>query len=78
MLGRLRMSISDCKEAYTKLSKQAFTKKNVITRGLEKVRVGPQFETEPLENAIKDIIGPSWRTSLMKEDEPECKVYVRD
>lgn len=76
MLGRLRMSIADCKKAYMDLAEEAFTPKNFIGQLIGKVAVGPEFETAPLENAIKRIIGKDWQTMLLKEDGPACKVFV--
>lgn len=75
MLGRLKMSISDCKEAYLKFSEQAFTSKNLIAKARGKLSVGPRFETSPLEAAIKDLIGNDWQTKLLKDnDVSACKV----
>ncbi|KAH8911269.1 hypothetical protein BR93DRAFT_965075 [Coniochaeta sp. PMI_546] len=75
MLGRLKMSISDCKEAYLKFSEQAFTSKNLIAKARGKLSVGPRFETSPLEAAIKDLIGNDWQTKLLKDnDASACKV----
>jgi hypothetical protein len=76
MLGRLRMSIADCKAAYKDLAEEAFTPKNFIMQLKEKVAVGPKFKTAPLEAAIRRIIGEDWQTMLLKEDDPACKVLV--
>ncbi|KAI1178341.1 acyl transferase/acyl hydrolase/lysophospholipase [Nemania sp. FL0916] len=76
MLGRLRMSVEDCKEAYMSLGRRAFTPVNFVKRITGKATVGPQFQTEPLENAIKEIIGDDWETKLLKEDDPQCRVSV--
>jgi hypothetical protein len=73
MLGRLRMSIEECKKAYMDLSEEAFTKKNIISQAKEKLMVGPQFKTRPLETAIKSIIGDKWETTLLKDDRSDCR-----
>jgi hypothetical protein len=59
MLGRLRMSIKDCKVAYINLSERTLTKKSFITQAKEKLLVGPKFRTKPLEAAIKSTVGDS-------------------
>jgi hypothetical protein len=74
MLGRLRMSVKDCKAAYINLSERAFTKKNFLGRVTGKFTVGPRFETRPLEDAIKTIIGDEWATMLLKEVDIGCRV----
>lgn len=73
MLGRLRMSIEECKKAYMDLSKIAFTKKNIASQIVGKATVGAQFKTEPLEMAIRSIIGDKWDTMLLRDDRNECK-----
>jgi hypothetical protein len=74
MLGRLRMSIEECKKAYMDLSVETFTKKNIISQAVEMVTVGPRFKTGPLETAIKSIIGSKWETTLLKDDSRDCMV----
>lgn len=83
MLGRLRMSIKECKKAYMTLSQRSFTPKNLITRAVQFPGLGPKFKTKPIEDAIKDVIesardrlgvGPD--EALLREDDAECKVFV--
>lgn len=79
MLGRLRMSVEQCKKAYINLAEDAFTKKNLISQIKEKASIGPQFKTKPLENAIRTIIGAAhenWKEALLQDKRPECKVSV--
>src|ERR1043165_8361656 len=54
MLGRLRMTIEDCIEAYNLLSDKVFEKKThrVTIRG----KLQGRFDTAALENAIKQIL----------------------
>ncbi len=54
MLGRLRMSISDCIDAYLSLSDRVFQKK--AHRVLIKGNLQGRFDSQGLEQAIKDII----------------------
>ena len=81
MLGRLRMPLQKCKDAYMDLSKRAFTPKNIISRIVESPGLGPKFKVEPLEQAIKEIleaarphlrVGPE--EALLYEDNGACKV----
>jgi hypothetical protein len=74
MLGRLRMSIKDCKAAYMRLAERAFTEESLLHRARNTVSVGPRFQTEPLEDAIKTIIGKDWETKLLKDEDTSCRV----
>lgn len=75
MIGRLKMSISNCKEAYLKLSEQAFTSKNWVSEAKDKLALRGRFKTGPLEAAIKSIIGDNWQTLLLNDNDPSaCKV----
>lgn len=76
MLGRLRMSIAECKQAYMDLAEEAFTPKNFFMQKVATATVGPKFQTKPLEDAIKRIIGDNWQSTLLKEDDTRCKVLV--
>jgi hypothetical protein len=85
MLGRLRMSLTDCKEAYMTLSRQAFTPKNIITRTVQLPGLSPKFKIKLIANAVKDIIGSAHERlgagpeeALLKEDDAACKVFVLD
>lgn len=76
MLGRLRLSIEECKNAYTNLARNAFTPKNWASSTAAKVTLGPKFKTAPLEEAIKSLIGDNADAELLKENNPACKVCV--
>src|SRR5205814_1267914 len=54
MLGRLRMTVDECIEAYTSLSDRVFEKKahRVTIRG----NLQGRFDTTALEDAIKQIL----------------------
>jgi hypothetical protein len=81
MLGRLRMPLDKCKEAYMKLSERAFTPKTMFSRAIGGPFLGPKFEVEPLEQAIREIleaahpilgVGPD--EALLYEENGPCKV----
>jgi hypothetical protein len=88
MLGRLHMSLEQCKKAYIELSERVFTPRHLITRlGSGSPFFGPRFQTRPLEDEIINIIATALTTTreeamkvLLKEDENEkrveCKVQV--
>lgn len=76
MLGRLRMPIQKCKEAYLNLATEAFTPKNFVSRAMGASKLGPKYKTAPLEAKIKSIIGAEWETMLLRDDDPQCKVSV--
>lgn len=60
MLGRLRMSVDDCIDAYTKLSEKIFepvlSKANVPGRAIQKLRAEGKFEAHVLEEQIKQLL----------------------
>lgn len=60
MLGRLRMTLKDCREAYEELSMKAFTplysKMNIIANGMGFWRAGATFDVDKLEQAIRAVI----------------------
>lgn len=74
MLGRVRMSIRDCKEAYINLAERAFTEKNLFSGAISKVKAGSKFQTQPLEDAIKEIVGNEWATEPLYEENESCRV----
>jgi calcium-independent phospholipase A2-gamma len=69
MLGRLKMSISDCLEHYRALSDQAFSKKNLLKRA---------YDTTKLEEAIKSVVNDLGSPQLLREEDenPSCKMSV--
>lgn len=78
MLGRLRMNVDECIDAYLKLSARVFQRKHlspITMKGQTKAR----FSSEELEKAIKDVIGSCnlHEDALMKDTSPQaCKVSV--
>jgi nitrite reductase/ring-hydroxylating ferredoxin subunit len=80
MLGRLRMTLNECEDAYLNLSERIFTPKRSIfspLRGKDFLLADGKFDYKALEEAIKDIIGrtPGFdESSLLKDPDPQCKV----
>ncbi|KAF2395740.1 phospholipase, patatin family protein [Trichodelitschia bisporula] len=83
MLGRLRMSLAECKKAYLNLSKAIFTpvrnKANVPGKVLDFLNANGKFDSQPLEHCIREILKEQNKpeNELLKEDDPDaCKVFV--
>jgi hypothetical protein len=77
MLGRLRMDISSCVEAYSRLSDSVFRK--VAHRVTLKGNVQARFDSQALERAIKEILKQQGldEDALLKENmDSGCKVSV--
>ncbi|KAF1960382.1 phospholipase [Byssothecium circinans] len=79
MLGRLEMTVEECIDAYTRLMKQIFEKKEnrsiVSMLGVVK----PRFSSETLENAIKQLLqrrAISVDEKLDNGQRGKCKVFV--
>ena len=82
MLGRLRMSIDQCQEAYLRLFERVFNPRraphNALGRAKDFLQADGRFDSRELEDAIKEIIkefGPSEEV-LLQEADPQCKVCV--
>jgi hypothetical protein len=60
MLGRLRMSLEDCEDAYLKLSQDIFTPRRskfaFLSKFADFLQANGRFDAEVLENTIKDCI----------------------
>lgn len=87
MLGRLRMSISQCRAAYEELASEAFQPVNYSHHPLKKVKdklqANPQFDVGALESAIRKVIAAhtdpaSPAENVLLNDIPDstCKVFV--
>jgi predicted acylesterase/phospholipase RssA len=77
MLGRLQMTVDDCIHAYTTLSARVFQKKR--HRLTFKGNVQGRFDSDELEQAIKDIVQDQKlpRDALLKDSPTaKCKVFV--
>jgi hypothetical protein len=80
MLGRLRMTLNECEDAYLNLSEQIFelkrSKFNPL-RSKDFLLADGKFDYKVLEEAIKDIIvrNPGFdESALLKDPDPQCKV----
>lgn len=90
MLGRLKMSVEQCEQAYEAVSKSIFGKKigKIITTPERAFMAGSYlYEALPLEEAVRELVvrylpGASGDTKLQEPDHlPEtdrCKVYVSE
>ncbi|KAE8442348.1 hypothetical protein EG329_003419, partial [Mollisiaceae sp. DMI_Dod_QoI] len=83
MLGRLRMSLDECERAYLELSERIFTPKrsfsNYLLRSKDFLRADGKFDHKVLEGAVKSIIARNPgldESTLLKDSDPQCKVFV--
>jgi len=75
MLGRLKMSVDECIDAYLSLSDRVFQKKRhrVTTKG----SIQGSFDSEELERAVKEVVtrqGLQEDTLLKDASDDACKV----
>ena len=75
MLGRLKMSVADCIDAYISLSDRVFrkTRHRVTLRG----KIQGRFDSDELERAVKEVVkGQGLQEDALLKDAPEssCKV----
>ena len=75
MLGRLKMSIDDCIDAYLSLSERVFQKKAhwVTVKG----KIQGRFDSVELERAVKDVVtGQKLHKDALLKDTSDraCKV----
>jgi patatin-like phospholipase/acyl hydrolase len=85
MLGRLRMTIKECRDAYMSLSKEAFQAKNLIIRpGWSwpwRARLQARFDTAALERGIRELIVTALRNdpnNESKSDEELAGTLLKD
>ena len=74
MLGRLRMTVDECVDAYTKLSDRVFEKKS--HRITIKGKLQGRFDSAELERAVKNIVVGRGlgEDVLLKDSDSPCKV----
>lgn len=78
MLGRLKMSIDECIDAYLQLSERIFQRKR--HRVSVKGQIQGRFDSDELEQAVKEIItkqGLQENTLLKDTPDAACKVCVQ-
>ena len=78
MLGRLRMSVTDCITAYLSLSERVFrkTRHRVTVKG----QIQGRFDSEELARAVREVVkqqGSHENALLKDESSTACKVYVK-
>jgi len=86
MLGRLRMRIADCREAYESLAAEAFKPLNYAFRPVHRLRdkfnAAPEFDVHALEGAIRKVLAKYGAEGhpdggLLKDTVLQaCKVFV--
>jgi retron-type reverse transcriptase len=81
MLGRLRMTLADCEDAYLMLSETIFTprrsKINLFAQTKDFLQADGKFDAKILERTIKTCISKVGDEDvLLKDPESSCKVYV--
>ncbi|KAF2152861.1 FabD/lysophospholipase-like protein [Myriangium duriaei CBS 260.36] len=54
MLGRLKMNVDECIEAYLNVMDKVFKRKHVVVNGSLKIQ--GRYDTQALESAIKDLV----------------------
>ena len=80
MLGRLRMTLDDCLEAYLSLSERIFNPKrskiNALGKAKDFLLANGRFDSDELEIAIKEILKKNGceETALFQEPDAVCKV----
>ena len=85
MLGRLRMSLQECENAYIMLSEKIFTpnRKDVDPRKIyDFLKANGKFDEKPLETSIKQTVREKTNdeNALLREFDHDpnvpCRVYV--
>ena len=74
MLGRLKMSIDECIDAYLSLLDRVFQKRHPVTT---KGNIQGRFDSEELERVVKEVItkqGLQEDTLLKDVSDDACKV----
>lgn len=77
MLGRLKMSVADCIDAYMSLSERVFRKTR--HRMTLKGKIQGRFDSEELAKAVREVVkqqGLQEEALLKDAPEASCKVYV--
>ncbi|RFU29627.1 hypothetical protein B7463_g6711, partial [Scytalidium lignicola] len=81
MLGRLKMDVDSCIDAYVSLSREVFNPRmttRIFGRALQGVIGNAAFDYKALEKAVKRVVGDCLgdeNTPLLEKD-PKCKVFV--
>ncbi|KAJ9642435.1 hypothetical protein H2199_004816 [Coniosporium tulheliwenetii] len=80
MLGRLRMNLDECEDAYLKLSRRIFQPKRrfgMAAKAADFLQANGRFDSKKLEEIIKECIRTKLdEDALLKDADPRCKVFV--
>ncbi|KAI9766340.1 MAG: hypothetical protein M1840_006604 [Geoglossum simile] len=82
MLGRLRMSLDACEDAYLELSKKIFTPRrhavNLVGQGVDFLQANGRFDAQVLEDAVKESITAAGipQDALLQDQDSRCKVFA--
>jgi hypothetical protein len=77
MLGRLEMTVEECIDAYTRMMKHVFEKKENNSLIGMLGRVKPRFSSKALEHAISQVLeerGVPTTAKFRDGTRPRCKV----
>ena len=78
MLGRLKMDIRECIDAYIQLSESVFQPKRSLNDIIRRWKGRGKFNSEKLTKAIREITekaGQNADAKLLEDDfDPKCKV----
>jgi patatin-like phospholipase/acyl hydrolase len=77
MLGRLRLSVDACMDAYVEMSDRIFSKKRYRLKLNRQVQC--RFDWEELEKCVKEVlVGLGMDADALLRDEPraKCKVFA--
>ena len=79
MLGRLRMSVDECIDAYTELAQKVFKKQKHWLGVSVTTNLQEKFDSEVLKTVVRKLLEDNGfdPDELLKDDTPQaCKVYV--
>ncbi|KAH1288733.1 hypothetical protein KXW31_009190 [Aspergillus fumigatus] len=77
MLGRLKMNVDQCIDAYVRISKQAFSRKNYLPITLQG-EFRARFDSKTLEEALKAVVVEQGldEDALLWDPDTSCRVFL--
>ncbi|KAF7433810.1 hypothetical protein PC9H_005776 [Pleurotus ostreatus] len=79
MLGRLRMSVPQCIEAYKRFASDIFRMNGKFAKGIAEGSTGYAYGADTFESAVKAIVkqyGDGKETMIPQSPDQHCKVFV--
>lgn len=79
MLGRLRMSVPQCIEAYKHFASDIFEMNGKFAKGIKESSTGYAYGADTFESAVKAIVkqyGDGKDTMIPQSPDQHCKVYA--